>query len=159
MKMGLTLGFALLNRPAATQMITPAQLPSPPTLAIAPTPGPSNVQTPPQPNFALEYPEPPAKKSKPDESTTAIAIPSDNEEAQFGDTSFNIDEQDLMNFINEAAATSMHTTQTKVTSNNTAIVTTNESHVKQIVQKRETPKPSFTNCMFKGNITINFNKQ
>ena len=149
LRMGLTLGFALLNKPQQQIPIAQAQIQSVPSLMPAIPMASTATGLPSKPQMCIT--EPQAKKAKlvyeeedpiPSNVNLPVAIPQDD---------FKLSDQELINLINDTSDNMQMTQYNEVTSK--------EGTMKQIVQKKTSPRPPiFNNCTFSGNVTININK-
>ena len=150
LRMGLTLGYTLMNKPLQ-KAIAPAQIPQLPAILPAPSTAVGNAILPQN----IENIEPSRKKSKivyEEENP----IPSNAVAIMDNPSEFEISDEELINMINDTASQNMELTQyneLKSTKGNS------ETYMKQVVQKKTSPRPPlFQNCTFSGNVTFNINK-
>ena len=147
LRMGLTLGFSLMNPPAQHKALLPAQISNQnlPTIMYEPSPKKQKL------SYEPENPIPTY------DSTVAIVANSPPEN-QFNVTEFDISDQDLMNMITDTA-NSMEMTQYSAENKTSSTVNETTVTTKQVLQKRTSPRPPlFSNCNFHGGVTININK-
>ena len=149
LRMGLTLGFALTNKPLPPVSITPAQIQQVP--AIIPS---IQLAAP-----AIGYqtsPQNPAKKQRIQYEEENPIPSNDDMQLALQDENYDISDQELITLINDTAVENMQPTQYNEVKSSDG---TNETHMKQLVQKKTSPRPPlFSNCTFSGNVTININK-
>ena len=134
LRMGLTLGYTLLERPVNNEILAPAQIPQLPA-----THSPVAIpQQHPEPQLAIEYPVQ-AKSQKiayetEDPLQNAPAIQDEN--STVTDETYDSSDQDLMELIgNSADSTEM------MTQYNQQVVTSEGTVTKQVLQKKTSPRP------------------
>ena len=140
LRMGMTLRYTLNNMPCQQVTVAPAQI--------------------------QQESEPPAKKQKITyevedpipSNNNALAIPDNQQMNKNMDDDFEISDQELLSIINETAEVeTMEMTQyneVKTSTNGN-----NKTMLKQVVQKRNSPRVLiFNNCHFGGNVTMNINE-